>query len=226
MTIILRTIRSFMKRDPGLSEKQRAALQEYWPIYGLARNTEPLNFKKIFNSDAPTILEIGFGMGKTFIETAEKNPDKNYIGIEVHRPGIANTLRDVHEKNLKNIRLFEGDALEILKQQIPNESLTAVYLFFPDPWPKRRHHKRRLVQADTMNLVQSKLKPGGIFHAATDWQHYAEHMMTVLSATPGFENTSGVEKFTPRPEHRPLTKFEKRGQDLGHGVWDLVFQKK
>ncbi|MDG6778634.1 tRNA (guanosine(46)-N7)-methyltransferase TrmB [Thiomicrorhabdus sp. zzn3] len=220
-----RRIKSFVLRQGRLSASQQRAIDENWPKYGLTIEHGRLNFAEVFGREAPTIVEIGFGMGKSLAEMAEANPQQNYIGIEVHRPGVGALLKLIEEKGLTNIRIFNHDAIEVLEQCIPKNSLDGVYLFFPDPWHKKRHHKRRIVQPAFAKTIASHLKPGGHFHMATDWENYAEHMMEVMSAAPDFRNTQAQGEYTPRPDYRPLTKFEQRGQRLGHGVWDLIFEK-
>lgn len=219
-------IRSFVKRQGRLSTGQQKALQEQWPLYGLTLKQGLLSMAQVFGREAPTVLEIGFGMGTSLIEMARANPHKNYLGIEVHRPGVGALLKQVSAHNLSNVRVFNDDAVEVLQHCIPEDSLAEVYLFFPDPWHKKRHHKRRIVQPEFVQTLHAHLEPGGRFHMATDWEDYAEHMMAVMSQPQnGFNNLSGAGQFTPRPEYRPLTKFELRGQKLGHGVWDLIFIK-
>ncbi len=218
-------IKSFALRQGRLSQAQQKALETHWPKFGLEVHNGLLDFTQLFNREAPTIVEIGFGMGKSLAEMAEANPQHNYIGIEVHRPGVGALLKLIHEKNLTNIRIFNHDAIEVLEQCIPKHSLAAVYLFFPDPWHKKRHHKRRILQPDFVRNIAQHLKIGGLFHMATDWENYAEHMMTIMTQSPHFRNIAGQGKFTPRPDYRPLTKFEQRGQRLGHGVWDLIFER-
>jgi tRNA (guanine-N7-)-methyltransferase len=171
------------------------------------------------------ILEIGFGMGQALLAMAQQNPQQNFIGIEVHRPGVGNLLSELEAQQINNVRVFCADAVEVLRYCIPDHFLSGINIFFPDPWPKKRHHKRRLIQTDFVLLLQQKLKSQGFLHLATDWQHYAEHMMAVLNTVPGFINAAGEGNFMPRPENRPLTKFEQRGQQLGHEVWDLVFYR-
>jgi len=219
-----RLIRSFVRREGRLTQGQQRALDELWPIFGIDSGDSALDLNTVFgNGTRPKVLEIGFGNGDSLAKMARANPQNDYLGIEVHRPGVGNLLRLIHEQGLDNIRLLNDDAVEILKQRIPATSLDRVQLFFPDPWHKRRHHKRRIVQADFVALIASRLKPGGIFHLATDWKHYAQHMMKVLGASTEFRNQAGRDDFSPRPSCRPLTKFEQRGQRLGHGVWDLIF---
>lgn len=221
----IRRIRSFVKRDGRLTEGQERALNEIFPHYGLALTDHTVDLDDVFQRDAPRILEIGFGNGASLSAMAENNPEQDYIGIEVHRPGVGKLLLEIERLNLKNVRVMKEDAIEVLNNMIADESLDAVYLFFADPWHKTRHHKRRIVQESFAQLLRSKLKLSGIFHMATDWEPYAKHMMRIMNETQGYENTAGKDQYLPRPEYRPLTKFEQRGQRLGHGVWDLIFKK-
>ncbi|MBI5612175.1 MAG: tRNA (guanosine(46)-N7)-methyltransferase TrmB [Gammaproteobacteria bacterium] len=220
-----RTIRSFVRRAGRITSAQRRALDELWPRYGIKAGEAPLDFAALFPNRTPPIVEIGFGNGEALATLAAAHPENNYLGIEVHRPGIGSLLLRLDSGALTNVRLLEGDAKEVLAQRIPPGSVQAVHVFFPDPWPKKRHHKRRLVQADFVASIQRALAPDGYLHLATDWQEYAEHMLALLDQTPGFENTAGAGNYAPRPEYRPLTKFERRGQRLGHGVWDLIFRR-
>lgn len=221
-----RRIKSFVLRQGRMSQSQQRAMDNNWPKFGLEVENGLLDLDQLFGQEnAPTIIEIGFGMGTSLAEMAEANPEQNYIGIEVHRPGVGALLKLVEEKGLTNVRVFNHDAIEVLEKCIPKESLTAVYLFFPDPWHKKRHNKRRIVQPEFAKTIASHLKLGGHFHMATDWEDYSEHMMEVMSAAPDFNNTQTGTEFTPRPDYRPLTKFEARGHRLGHGVWDLIFEK-
>lgn len=222
---IMRRIRSFVKREGRLTLGQERALENLFPLYGLPFQETQLDLDKVFKRTAPRILEIGFGNGTSLSEMAEKNPEQDYIGIEVHRPGVGNLLKQIEELSLTNLRVSNDDAIEVLNTMIGDESLDAVYLFFADPWHKSRHYKRRIVQDDFVALLREKLKVGGIFHMATDWEDYAKHMLRVMNKSEGFENTAGKDQYLPRPEYRPVTKFEKRGQRLGHGVWDLIFKK-
>ena len=224
-TPFIRRIRSFVKREGRLTTGQERALNELFPRYGLALQDTPLNLDDTFQRVAPRILEIGFGNGTSLSEMAAKNPEQDYVGIEVHRPGVGNLLLQVEKLGLTNLRVINDDGVDVLKKMISDDSLDAVYLFFADPWHKKRHHKRRIVQKEFVELLRKKLKVGGIFHMATDWEHYAQHMMSVMNDSEGFENTAGQDQFLPRPDYRPLTKFEQRGQRLGHGVWDLIFKK-
>jgi tRNA (guanine-N7-)-methyltransferase len=221
----LRRIRSFVRREGRLTKGQQRALDELFPQYGIALQQGGIDFDILFGRQGPRILEIGFGNGASLAEMAANHPENDYLGIEVHKPGVGNLLLQVEKQALKNIRVSNDDAVEVLERQIPGASLDAVFLFFPDPWHKRKHHKRRIIQSDFAQLVHRKLKPGGLFHMATDWKNYAEYMMAVMSSADGFENIAGGGQYTARPEYRPLTKFEQRGHRLGHGVWDLIFKK-
>ncbi|MBV1912344.1 MAG: tRNA (guanosine(46)-N7)-methyltransferase TrmB [Cycloclasticus sp.] len=217
----LRRIRSFVKREGRLTPGQETALEKGWPLYGLDSKVL-IDPATLFANDHTITLEIGFGNGESLATMAENNPDRNFIGIEVHRPGVGHLLRLILEKKLSNIRLFDTDAIEVLQHAIPGHSLDCVQLFFPDPWHKKRHHKRRIVQTEFLSLIHSKLKTGGRFHAATDWENYAEHMLDTLNTHPGFVNSTEP-NYAERPKYRPLTKFENRGLRLGHGVWDMIF---
>lgn len=221
----LRRIKSFVKRSGRMTELQRQAYQSNWQRYGLERGTGYIDFEQIFSNQQPVILEIGFGMGKSLAEMVRKNPDKNYIGIEVHRPGVGKLLALVAEQGSDNIRIYEDDAVEVLKSSIHDQSLSGVQVYFPDPWHKKRHNKRRLIQTDFVDLLVEKIKSGGVIHLATDWEPYAEQMLKVLSANPAIRNQIVEDVYAPRPEWRPETKFEQRGARLGHGVWDLLFEK-
>jgi tRNA (guanine-N7-)-methyltransferase len=221
----LRRIRSFVRREGRLTKGQQRALEELLPRYGINLQQGELDLNTLFGREAFRVLEIGFGNGASLAEMAVNHPENDYLGIEVHRPGVGNLLLQIEKQQLNNIRVSNDDAVDVLEQQIPNASLDAVYLFFPDPWHKKKHHKRRILQPAFAQLVQRKLKSGGIFHLATDWENYAEHMLEVMSTANGFENSAGKGNYIARPEYRPLTKFEQRGHRLGHGVWDLIFKK-
>jgi tRNA (guanine-N7-)-methyltransferase len=223
--ITLRRIRSFVKREGRLTKGQQRALDELLPRYGISLQQGELDLDVLFGRQAFRVLEIGFGNGASLAEMAANYPENDYLGIEVHRPGVGNLLLQIEKQGLTNIRVSNDDAVEVLEKQIPNTSLDAVYLFFPDPWHKKKHHKRRIVQTEFVQLVWCKLKPGGIFHMATDWENYAEHMLEVMTKAKGFENVAGEGNYIARPGYRPLTKFEQRGHRLGHGVWDLIFKK-
>ena len=221
-----RAIRSFVRREGRITEAQKRAIEELLPRYGVAPGEAPLDFAALFGRDAPVHLEIGFGNGEALAVMAAAHPQNNYLGIEVHRPGVGVLLRRVEAERLANVRVACADAKELLEQRVPEGSLSAVYVFFPDPWHKKRHHKRRLVQAEFVALLARKLKPGGLLHLATDWEDYAQHMLTLLAAAETFENSAQPGPFTSRPEDRTLTRFERRGHRLGHGVRDLVFRRR
>ncbi len=221
----MRRIRSFVRREGRLTKGQERALQELWPVMGVEFRDEMLDLAQLFGREAPVVLEIGFGMGKSLVEMAAAAPEKNFIGIEVHRPGVGACLSSAQDAGITNLRLFCHDAVEVLGQMIPDESIDTLQLFFPDPWHKARHHKRRIVQPAFVQMLRPKLKIGGVFHMATDWENYAEHMLEVMNVAEGFVNTVEGD-YAPRPDSRPLTKFEQRGHRLGHGVWDLLFARK
>ena len=216
-----RKIRSFVKREGRMSKRQTSAINRLFPIYGIAFNEQPLNFETLFERQADTVLEIGFGMGDSLAQMASENPRLNYIGIEVHRPGVGSLLASIEENQIDNIRIINHDAVEVLQQAIPNQSLDAIQIFFPDPWPKKRHYKRRLIQAPFVELLAKKLKSNGRLHLATDWKNYADWIKEIMSASPDFSKLPD-----DTPHQRPTTKFEKRGMDLGHGVWDMIYARK
>jgi tRNA (guanine-N7-)-methyltransferase len=217
-------VRSFVLRAGRMGTGQERALQELGPHFLIPYSPAPLDLAVTFGRSAPKVLEIGFGMGETTAGIAAAHPDTDYLGIEVHTPGVGALLKRIGEGRLSNLRLIQHDAVEVLEHMLPEASLDGAHIFFPDPWHKKRHHKRRLIQADFVRLLTSKLKPGGYLHLATDWEDYARQMLAVLSGEPELVNTG--EDFVPRPETRPLTKFENRGLRLGHGVWDLVFRRR
>ncbi len=194
------------------------------PRWGIPYAAASLDFGRTFGRTAPRILEIGFGMGETTALIAAAHSENDYLGIEVHTPGVGSLLKEIAERGLTNVRVIQHDAVPVLRDMIPPGSLAAVHIFFPDPWPKKRQQKRRLIQAPLVQLLASRLAPGGVVHAATDWEEYAAQMLAVLSAEPLLENTAPG--YAPRPEYRPQTKFESRGLRLGHGVWDLVFRRR
>jgi tRNA (guanine-N7-)-methyltransferase len=217
-------IRSFIRRQGRLTPGQQLALDNYWDKYCLDPNAD-YDFTQVFGRNAPLFVEIGFGNGEILARMAAANPDKNYIGIEVHRPGVGHLLMLLNQQGLNNVRIYCHDAIEVLEHKIADNSLGGLHLFFPDPWPKKKHHKRRIVRPGFVDLLVKKLKQGGYFHAATDWENYAESMLAVLSEDSRLKNTSPTHGFCERPEYRPFTKFEQRGLCLGHGVWDLIFIK-
>ncbi len=219
-----RPIRSFVKREGRMTDAQRRAFESHWVRYGIDNADTPLDCTALFGRDAPVILEIGFGNGDALAALAALYPENNYLGIEVHRPGVGRLLNRLAADGSANVRVLAADAVEVLERRIADDSLAAVHLWFSDPWPKKRHRKRRLLQPAFAQLVRRKLKPGGLFHLATDWQDYAQWMLEVLSAADGFENSAGPGQYGARGE-RPLTRFESRGRRLGHGVWDLRFRR-
>ena len=221
-----REIRSFVKRSGRMTTGQQNAFDAHWPRVGLSVASGRLNFVETFGRESPVILEIGFGMGASLVEMAAAAPENDFIGIEVHLPGVGKLLHLMQDQGVENIRAYAEDAVEVLNECIPDNSLTRIQIYFPDPWHKKKHHKRRLIQPAFVQVLRSKLAAGGVIHLATDWQHYAEHMLEVMSAAPGFENCAGNHNYSPRPDFRPVTKFEKRGERLGHGVWDLLFKKR
>ena len=216
-------IRSFVTRAGRLSIAQARALEELGPQFLIEYRKAPMDFAAAFGRSAPVILEIGFGMGATTAHIAKAMPDKDFIGVEVHTPGVGSLLKQIGEEGLTNLRLIQHDAVEVLNQMIPDASLAGVHVFFPDPWHKARHNKRRLLQTPFVKLLAEKLAPGGYLHCATDWEDYAVQMLDVLGSEPLLQNTA--EGYAPQPAYRPLTKFENRGIKLGHGVWDLVYIK-
>ncbi|MES9943386.1 MAG: tRNA (guanosine(46)-N7)-methyltransferase TrmB [Candidatus Thiodiazotropha sp.] len=220
-----RPIRSYVLRQGRLTEGQQRAFQELWPHYGLTPEPRQLDLVALFGRQAPLTLEIGFGNGEALAQIAARHPDEDFLGVEVHTPGVGHLMLKLAEQETHNVRILQTDAMQLLRQQIPEASLNRVLLYFPDPWHKRRHHKRRIVQQEFADLIQRVLKPGGVIHMATDWEEYARQMMAVFTRHNGFRNQAGKGKFSPRPETRPLTKFEQRGQRLGHGVWDLLFER-
>ncbi|ODN43433.1 tRNA (guanosine(46)-N7)-methyltransferase TrmB [Piscirickettsia litoralis] len=225
MTQVPRKIKSFVRREGRLTKGQEHALDKHWPNYGKTIAQGRFEPQQEFNNDLPITLEIGYGMGSSLVTMAKTMPNNNFIGVEVHRPGVGSLLLQMEQENVSNIRSYMEDAVEVLNQCIPDHSLSKVQIFFPDPWHKKRHHKRRLIQPEFIDLLSQKLTADAMIHLATDWENYAEHMMDVLSNHSHFENTAGVGEYIPRPDYRPLTKFEQRGQRLGHGTWDLLFKK-
>lgn len=221
-----RQVRSFVRRAGRLTPAQARALRELWPEYGI----EPpaggtLDLGAVFGRSAPRICEIGFGDGEALAVLAGQRPDTDFLGIEVHEPGIGHLLLRLQKEQLRNVRLIRQDAVDVLRGWLPPESLDRIHLFFPDPWPKKRHHKRRILQPEFLALAARVLRPGGVLHLATDWKDYADQMLEYTDATPRFRNRAGPGNFSARPAERPETKFERRGRRLGHGVWDLVYER-
>ena len=221
-----RRIKSFVLRTGRMTAGQQKAYDEYWPKLGLDISLGQLDYPQLFGRTAPVVLEIGFGMGKSLVEMAANEADKDFIGVEVHVPGVGKLLHSMDEQGVDNIRVFCHDAVEVLDECIADNSLDRVQVYFPDPWHKKKHHKRRLIQPAFVQQLRRKLKTGGVLHLATDWEHYAEHMMEVMTAAEGFCNQVNEYCFAERPEFRPITKFEKRGERLGHDVWDILFEKR
>jgi tRNA (guanine-N7-)-methyltransferase len=216
-------IRSYVLRQGRFSPGQQRAYAQLLPRFGISYQAKPVDLDQAFGRHAPVVVEVGSGMGETTARIAAGNPATDYLAIEVHAPGVGSLLKQVEEAGLTNVRVVRHDAVEVLRDMVAPGSLAGIHVFFPDPWPKKRHHKRRLLQPDFAALAASRLAPGGVLHVATDWQEYADHVLAVLSATPGLENTA--DGFAPRPATRPQTKFEMRGIKLGHGVWDIIFRK-
>lgn len=220
-----RRIKSYVLRAGRMSPRQQQGLDLWLKDYALPVDGKTWDLQQLFGRQAPTVVEIGFGMGASLLTMAQNNPETNYIGIEVHQAGVGSLAADLHDHQINNVRLVAFDAVEVFRQQLADNSLAGVQIFFPDPWHKKRHHKRRLIQPEFIAHLSQKIQTGGFLHCATDWQDYAEHMLMVLSNASDLRNTQEQGAYTPRPESRPLTKFERRGERLGHGVWDLVFTK-
>ena len=216
-------IRSFVLRQGRVSEAQRRFHEQGMPRWGIPYRAAPLDLDAEFGRHAPHVLEIGCGMGETTAIIATAHPGNDYLGIEVHTPGVGSLLKEIATRELTNLRVIQHDAVEVVRDMIPSGSLAGIHVFFPDPWPKKRQQKRRLIQPEFVALLASRLCAAGYLHCATDWEDYANQMLAVLGAEPGLRNTAAG--FAARPEHRPQTKFEARGLRLGHGVWDLVFRR-
>ncbi|MGR9086373.1 MAG: tRNA (guanosine(46)-N7)-methyltransferase TrmB [Gammaproteobacteria bacterium] len=219
-----KSIRSFIRRQGRMTQGQQQALDLYWNDFCLDPESSQ-DYARVFGRHAPLVFEIGFGNGDSLVQMAAENPEINYIGIEVHRPGVGHLMMKLAASGLRNVRIFCHDAVEILEHRIADGSLDGIHLFFPDPWPKKKHHKRRIVRPGFVRLVVKKLKNGGYFHAATDWQHYAESMLAELAEAKGLVNSSQTRDYCSRPSYRPLTKFEQRGMAQGHPIRDLIFRK-
>ena len=223
MTAIHRPIRSFVLRQGRVSNAQRRAHDTLLPKFGIPYSAQPLDLDQIFGRSAPKVLEIGFGMGETTATIAAQHSGNDYLGIEVHTPGVGSLLKRIAELDLTNVRIIQHDAVEVLRNMIAPDTFDAVHVFFPDPWPKKRHHKRRLIQPPLISMLCERMKPGAYIHVATDWQDYAEQILAVMSAEPRLINTA--HDYAPRPDYRPQTRFESRGLKLGHGVWDIIFRR-
>jgi len=221
-----RRVRSFVLRMGRMTPAQARALRELWPRYGIDFSQQQLNMDAIFGRRAPRLLEIGFGSGEALLAYAAAHPEQDCLGIEVHRPGVGRLLLGAAQLSLSNLRVVCHDAVEVLEHMLPASAIDTVHLFFPDPWPKKRHAKRRIVQPAFAAVLARVLRPGGLLRLATDWEPYARQMQTVLDASDGFDSLAGESGFVTRPDVRPLTRFELRGQRLGHEVWDLAYRKK
>jgi len=221
----MRQVRSFVLRGGRLTDGQKRALDELWPVYGVDTGPGVLDLPALFGNRNPVIVEIGFGKGESTWQMAQEQSGQNFLGVEVHLPGVGHLLLRLDEHRLQNVRIACADAVVFLRECLADASLAGVRLYFPDPWPKKRHHKRRIVQPAFMSLVASRLRVGGVLRMATDWQHYATQMLEVASACPLLANESAAGEYVPRPDSRPVTRFERRGQRLGHGTWDLSFRR-
>lgn len=222
---VIHRIKTFMRRSSPFTASQKQGMAEFAPRFLLPRSREPLDLLAIFGRKAPLTVEVGFGMGQTLVEMAKAAPERNFIGIEIHEPGIAQICFDLGTQGVNNVRVLDEDAIELLEQRFADNSMDTFQLFFPDPWQKARHYKRRFVNHANAELVRQKLKPSGTFHMATDWENYAEWMLEHMETALGYENVAGKGQYHPRPDFRPLTKFEARGHRAGHGVWDLIYRK-
>lgn len=220
-----RNVRSYVLRKGRLTQAQQLALDELWPYYGIVNSDIVMDFEDHFERPADVILDIGFGNGTSTWKMAQQEPEKNFIGIEVHEPGVGHLLMALDEHHIENVRIVCTDAVDFLQKRIPDASLSGVRIYFPDPWPKKRHHKRRIIQPDFVRLLARCMKPGAILHLATDWQHFAEHVLEVMQDSDEFSNLSESGDYSQRPEWRPYTKYEKRGERLGHVVRDLLYQR-
>jgi len=220
-----RPLKSFVLRQGRLTTGQKLALETQWPLFGVEFTGEPLDFKEKFGRDAPITLEIGFGNGASLAQMATAAPERDFFGVEVHRPGVGHLLHLVGEGELSNVRVMHHDAVEIINQMIPDNSIDRIQVYFPDPWHKARHNKRRIIKPEFVALLATKLQKGGVLHLATDWEDYAIQMLEVMTAAPDYTNQAPEGGYAERPDYRPLTKFENRGLKLGHGVWDLLFER-
>ena len=220
-----KSIRSYVVRAGRMTEAQKAAFDKYWSVYGLSLHNGKMDTESTFGRRAPHVLEIGFGMGGSLLQMVQAEQDKDFIGIEVHPPGAGRLINDAGKLELPNLRVYLADAIDVMDDCIEDASIDRLQVYFPDPWHKKKHNKRRLIQPAFVQRIHAKLKPGGVFHLATDWEPYAEYMLEVMEAEEGYENITGAGQYSPRPDYRPVTKFEQRGERLGHGVWDLLYRK-
>ena len=219
-------IKSFVIRAGRMTGSQQKGWNDVFPKHGFSLTESQFDWEHSYAVNGPRVVEIGFGMGDSLLAMAEQNPTYRYLGLEVHKPGVGKLFAEVEKRGIENIKVFAEDAVRVLEVSIPPQTVDLIQIFFPDPWHKKRHHKRRLIQPDFVDLLLTRLAPAGRIHLATDWQPYAEHMMAVLENNQNVRNVAGAQQFIPRPESRPKTKFERRGHRLGHGVWDLLFQKR
>lgn len=220
-----RTIKSFVLRQGRLTKAQQNALDKHWQNYGVDYSEQPLSFSKLFGNNNDVIVEIGFGNGDSLLQQAIKHPQYNFLGIEVHGPGVGHLIHHANAQDIRNLKLIRHDAIEVLSHQIADSSVARVQLFFPDPWHKKRHHKRRIIKPEFIRLINQKLITDGLFHMATDWQDYAMQMLEQMDNSALFTNTAGAGHFSSNKADRCETKFERRGLKLGHGVWDLIYRK-
>ncbi len=221
-----KSIRSYVVRAGRMTDGQRNAFENSWSTYGLKLADGAIDTDTVFGRSGPKVLEIGFGMGDSLLQMAAAEPATDFIGIEVHPPGVGTIMNIAQSEGISNLRVYLADANDVLEECFPPQSIDRLQLYFPDPWHKKKHNKRRIVQPQFVQLVREKLRPGGVLHMATDWQHYAEQMLETLDEAEGFENIAGIGQYSSRPDYRPMTKFEKRGERLGHGVWDLIYKKR
>ncbi len=221
----MRVVKSYVRREGRMTPGQKQGLLQHWTHYGLEVAHGPISFEAVFGNTHPVVLEIGFGMGQSLLTLALQSPQDNFVGIEVHRPGVGKLLSQLQAHSVKNVRVYQEDAVPVLQQCISDHTLQKILIYFPDPWPKLRHHKRRIIQPPFVALLWQKLVMGGEVYLATDWEAYAHHMLQVFTQSEGWLNQSKTQTFIDRPLWRPVTKFEARGKRLGHGVWDLCFKK-
>ena len=219
-----KSIRSFVIRAGRMTDGQRKAFEDHWQHYGLSLFNGEADWSSAFGRQAPVVLEIGFGMGDSLLDMAIAEPDKNFVGVEVHPPGVGRLINTAGERGVNNLKVYMADAMDVLEDCVADASLSRIQIYFPDPWHKKKHHKRRIVQPEFVERLRQKLMIGGILHLATDWENYAEHMLEVMQVAEGFSNMS-AQGYSERPDFRPVTKFERRGERLGHGVWDILFRR-